>query len=183
VTFAFPISFKDHYRAARTIQRHQLSYWFAWLFFLGVPLILMAFMLWQGYTIGNALREQGGALMGGPAFMFIAVPLLRAWGIRSARRSNPSIVGEHVFEFTADGLEMRGGLHSVSLKWEAFTRAVETRDFFLLYFAANTAYFLPKHVVTSRVDIDRLRDLLRRSMPGRVKLRSASVRASLVPLP
>ena len=84
------------------------------------------------------------------------------------------MAGEQVYEFTPEGMVTRGGLHAISLRWEAFNRAVETREFFLLYFSAGAAYFIPKHAVARSASVESFRDLLLRNLPGRTKLRGAA---------
>ena len=177
MTFTFPITLGEHYRATRAVANRQTATKVAYAFFLGAPLVILVVALARGFTVGEVLREHWGALLGGPAFVILGVPLLHYWNVRSAHASNPSLRGEQTFELTGTGFATRGPLHSTTLRWDALTRVVETPRFFLFYLSKNVAYFLPTREVERAGRLEELRALLPAQRPGRARLaRSGSSR-------
>jgi hypothetical protein len=60
-------------------------------------------------------------------------------------------------------------LFDTTLKWEAFRKAVETRDFILLYVSARWAHFIPK-VAASAVELQSIRMILHEKLGAKAKL-------------
>jgi hypothetical protein len=74
-------------------------------------------------------------------------PWFQRWQIRRALSGIPSLQEPQVYTFDDAGLEMRNSLASATIAWAAITKAVETDEYFLLYFSDKGAYYLPKRVV------------------------------------
>jgi hypothetical protein len=77
--------------------------------------------------------------------------------------------GKQRMALTQDGVESGCDVCSNQLRWEVFQRAVETREFFLLFYTSQCAAYLPKRVLSSAEDRDRLRSFLQSHVPGEVR--------------
>jgi hypothetical protein len=171
VEFTFPITQRDHYRASRAIQRRQPSVWIAYAFFIGIPIVILVLAIFFGETVQEVLRENWGALIGGPAFVLIGFPLLLRWNVHSAHKSNPSLRGNQTFALTSNGLSARGPLHSITVAWDGITRVLETSEYFLFFVSRNTAYFIPTREIGRVLSIEEFRARLLEWVPNRTKLR------------
>jgi hypothetical protein len=78
--------------------------------------------------------------------------------------------GDQWLRLSPEGVETGCDVCSTRLRWEAFKRAVETPDFFLLFYSGQCAVFLPNRVLGSREESDRLRSFLQAHVPGEVRL-------------
>ena len=172
MTFSFPITVREHYRAVRAVAWNGRSLRLAYAFFLGIPLLLVALSAWHGNPVDYVFREYPMATIGPIAFALFGSPLLFYWQVRSAHRNNPSLRGEQSYEFGPEGLRMWGPLHSTTLDWRAIPRVAETREFFLFYLNNQAAYFLPKRVVAAQGSVTELRALLAANLDGRAEVRA-----------
>jgi hypothetical protein len=66
---------------------------------------------------------------------------------------------------TAHAVESGCEICSNQLRWSAFQRAVETPEFFLLFFTSQCACFLPKRVLQTPEEQERVRIALRTYLP------------------
>jgi hypothetical protein len=174
---AFVITPRDHYRAIRGLTALMPASRWSYAFFLGVPALCVVVIFGLGLG-AHVLRENWGGLVAGPFFIFVFMPLLVYWQVRSSHRTNAALAGEQVYEFSESGMVASGPLHTTSLTWAAFHRAVETERFFFLFVSNRMAYFLPRGAVASQVGMDAFRALLEKHLPGKAKLRREPVPAA-----
>lgn len=66
---------------------------------------------------------------------------------------------------TPDAVESGCDVCSSQVRWSAIERAVETPEFFFLFYNSQCAYFLPKRVVPTLEEQDRVRATLRTYLP------------------
>jgi hypothetical protein len=163
----FTVTEQQQYRALRALQRRTASYYWSLAFFLGVPALLVVVYLAQGATLSELLLEHGGAILAGPALVFVGFPLLQRWGVRSQYRSSPAMRGVQSYDFGPEAIAMAGPLSSATMQWEAVIKAVETPEFFLLYIAKARAHFVPKSAFGDEGDLNQMRALLQRQLAGR----------------
>ena len=83
----------------------------------------------------------------GPVFMFVLLPLTQAFQVWSMRRRNASIREVLTFVISPEGFECHGRTFDTKIRWDAFHKVVETREFFLFYIAANWAHCIPKEII------------------------------------
>ena len=131
----------------------------------------MKFRVSFGAMLQDILRQNWGALIGGPAFALIGFPLLQRWNVRSAHKNNPSLRGNQTFVLTANGFNAQGPLHSTTVAWDGITRVLETSEYFLFFVSRNLAYFIPTHEISRVVPIEEFRACLLEWVPNRTKLR------------
>jgi hypothetical protein len=71
---------------------------------------------------------------------------------------------------TPDGTESGCQICTGGMKWVAFRRAVETSDYFFLFFTKQCAVFLPKTAIPTPHEMEAVRRTLRERVNGPVSL-------------
>jgi hypothetical protein len=114
------------------------------------------------------------AFLGLLLYIYLGLYFMQRWNLRrifrAHLRSSPSAQSVQVFNFAEDGIRMTGALHNLEIKWDAIVKALESRHDFFLYFAKNSAYFLPKRAFESAEHQSELRGLLKRKLGESAKL-------------
>ena len=175
VILSATISFWSHYRATRAIVHRLWSTYVAWGFFVGVPLFLIINLLGRGQSIsttGSLGFPAWTVLVGGLLFMVVLMPLTQMMHVSAMRRRNPSVGGLQNYTITQDGYTVQGSLFNNSLKWDAFFKDTETKEFFLLYMTARWAHFIPKATATGD-ELRASRTVLRETFGAIAKLRAS----------
>lgn len=138
-----------------------------------VPLVVIGFggyVLWDAARMGRSamgiaalfglwLVFFGGAM----ALVQSLTPFLSA---RTYRRTHGCIAEDQVRAITPEGLEARCTDSTVSVRWSAVRRVVETPDFFLFFTTPRCAIQLPKRSVA---DPDVLRRAVRSHLGERAE--------------
>lgn len=172
ITVSAPLDFWTHYRATRAVIARLWSTYFAWVFFFGVPVALVVFMVASHHDI-----TQPGAF-GWPAWMLpvvgflllaVLMPVLTMLNIYSLRRRNATI-GTQTWVLSPDQYWVRGSLFDTPLKWGAFIKACETRRFFLLYISSRAVHFIPKSAITSSEQLSAIRALIQQQLGPKARL-------------
>jgi hypothetical protein len=172
ITVSARIDFWTHYRASRAVVARIWSTYAAWAFFCGVPAGLLVFM------VGSHRDITAPGAFGWPAwmlpvvgFLFMAVlmPLLTMFNIYSFRRRNPTI-GTQTWVLAPECFSVSGNLFNTSLKWDAFTKARETRRFFLLFVSPRSVHFVPKSAIVSRKELFAIRALIQQKLGAKARL-------------
>jgi YcxB-like protein len=168
MSYSYPSSFSDHYRAYRTAFHRKPAAWLGYAFFVGVPLGIAALAVaLRGWTIEEVWTQQWYLLIGGPAFVILGVPFLHRLNVQQQRAGNAAQAGEQSVAFSDDGFRAWGPLQNTSVLWSGVHSVVETRQFFLIYLSEVHFFFLPKRVVG---DASALRELLREKLGVRANL-------------
>jgi hypothetical protein len=175
VTVSGPISFGLQYRATRaTVARSPVNL-LSYVFFVGVPLLLLAIMLVTGSDVSRpsalGLPVWAGLLLG-PAFVILFLPLCHALNVWQMRSRNASVRGVLTFRVTDEGFESHGGSFDVTVRWEAIHRVVETKRFFLFYVSSTMAYFIPKTCIHLPEELQALRKIVYEAVGERAKLQA-----------
>lgn len=140
--------------------------------------------MWQALAVtfvvllaGMFLLFEGTRTFLVPALMGLVVwllwdaltPRFERWQVRRALAGLPSLQEPQAYTFDSDGLHMRNSLASGTVAWAAIVKAVETDEYFLLYYTDRCAYYLPKRVVGEQSP--ELRELLASQLDtGRLEL-------------
>ncbi len=110
-------------------------------------------------------------LLGGIALALlllqIIIPIVQRRALRRAYSETPSLRGPQVYEFSETGLVMTGVGSSSTVVWDSLVEAIETEEFFLLYFSKRTAFYLPKRATSDEAQRTALRELLRTQLGPR----------------
>ncbi len=163
------------FQATRAVVGRLWTTYVAWGFFVGVPLLLVIVMLCRGQDIsapGAFDLPAWAILLGGFLFMGGLIPLLQMLNVSSMRRRNPTIGGVQTYTITQDGYTVQGSLFDTRLKWDAFLKAIETKDFILLYISTRWAHFIPKAAATED-DLKAIRAILHEKLGPKTKLKKA----------
>lgn len=174
-TFTGSISFGTHYRANRAVVTRRKLTLFLYGVFIGVPALVFAGLLIAGHDIScpSVLGLPAWlALLLGPLYVFLFLPLCHALNVWQMRRKNVPIHGALTWTVTTEGFESRGGTFDVRIRWDAINRIVETKEFFLFYIAATTAHFIPKACAVSAEDLTTARTIIKDALGDRAKLRA-----------
>ena len=175
ITFSSQITFWTQFRATRAVVNRSWGTYLGWGFFVGVPLLVNILMLCIGQDIfapGAFGLPAWAILVGGLLFMLGVMPLLQLLNIASARRRKPSIDTVQTYTITRDGYTVQGSLFETTLKWDAFLKAIETKEFILLYVSSRWAHFIPKAAATA-ADLETVRTILHEKLGNKAKLRAA----------
>ena len=103
-----------------------------------------------------------------------ALLLTRLQPFLAARRCEKLYTGAYSLALTETSLRASTAVGNSELNWSAFKKAVETREFFLLYFSPNMAYYLPKRSIQHASDAEGVRALLRQKLGQKALLDHAS---------
>jgi hypothetical protein len=171
MTFSFPLTFSEHYRAYRTAFHRKPSAWLSYAFFVLLPIgIGAAAMIFRDWTLEDVLRENGLLLVAGPAFVVLLVPLLHRLNVRQARTGNRTVEGVQHLMMGAEGFRAWGALYNTAVLWSAVYEVVETRRYFLIYLSELQFFFLPKGAIAEQADVEAVRQLVSTALGDRAKL-------------
>jgi hypothetical protein len=174
ITVSGPISFATQYRATRAVVT-RARYALAYGFFIGVPVLCLVFAMAKGrdLTRPSVLGfPTWFALLLGPLFAFVFLPLIRVVSVWQRRRKNISIRGVLTFVVGPEGFESHGETFDVKLRWNAIHRVMETREFLFFYIAAGAAHFIPKACIPSPSELQAIRTIIREALHKRAKLQT-----------
>ena len=172
VTVSGSLTFRMHYRATRAVATRRRATLFGYGFFVVLPILTLILMLSTGHDTtspGIFGLPAWVALSGGPYFMLVLIPLIHATNVWQIRRRNASIRGVLTFTLSPVGFESRGQAFESKLRWDAFHRVVETREFFLFYISSSWAHFIPKSFATPS-EVECIRAVVRQFAGGKAKL-------------
>ena len=174
ITLSATISFWAHFRATRAIVNRMWSTYAAWCFFAGVPLLLLVVMLCRGQDIfapGLFGLPAWAIAVIGLLFMLCFMPLMQCLNIASMRRRNSSVGGVQTYIITPDSYTVRGSLFDSTIKWDAFYKAIETKEFIFLYLSTRAAHFIPKAAATES-DLRAIRTIIQEKLVTKAKLQA-----------
>lgn len=135
------------------------------LFFAGmaavVTLLGIYFFLTQSELAATIAFLCTGTFMFGLIFTsFGTVPHWRF-------RDNPMFRSEYHLQFTEDEIVFRTDHLNATLKWETYTKAMETKKFFLLAHGEAALTVIPKRVFDNESQQAQFADMLMRKVPSR----------------
>ena len=175
ITLTAKISFWSQYRATRAVTNRLWNTWLAWGFFVGVPLLLTVVTLCQGQDLsmpGTFGLPVWMNPLAGLAFMGGLMPLLQMLNVSTLRRRSASAGGVQTYTISPRSYTVQGSLFDTTLKWEAFLKAVETKEFILLYVSARGAHFIPKVAATAE-ELSAIRMIIGAALGGKAKLQTS----------
>lgn len=153
-------------RATRVVRRGLGRPWLTWA--AGAMLLLNV-----GLNLAGGARLRDLWLFGATALallaLSLAVPLIQTWHFRRLYASTPSLRGPQVYRLSGEGVTITGGPATTSLGWDAFVKAMETPEFFLLFYNKRCAYYLPKRVIGGPAEQSALRALLDACLGSRAR--------------
>ena len=168
---------KDYVRASTRLMFTRPSFLILLALTGGAVLYGIYFVIINAGTMGfvAALLSQVPFLVLGlvPVVLWLS---LRRQGARILARQQAT--GERIrYAFSDDGFAQRvtsaEETSEHSGEWDTFSRALETPSDFLLLLPKQGGVFIPKSSFDSESDVARFRDILRRNMEGKAKLRKA----------
>ena len=98
-----------------------------------------------------------------------ALPYLLA---RNTMRTSPLFQNEIHCTFTDSGVEMKTSASQSRVDWSGFHRAVELKEFVLLYMSSRVFYIVPKRSFSTADQLEAFKALLRTKMEGKARLMS-----------
>jgi hypothetical protein len=98
-----------------------------------------------------------------------ALPYLLA---RNTMRTSPLFRSELRCVFSESGVEMATPASQSRVDWSGFHRAVELKEFVLLYMSSRVFYIVPKRSFSSPDQLEAFKSLVMKKMEGKVRLRS-----------
>lgn len=157
LTFRLDLDPAETVRATRAARKTRRWAWLSWAIY---PVILLTCVLYL--ATGTPLWElwRYAAVMAGLAALSLLASFTQRRALRRAYQNTPSLRVPQVYTFSDAGLSIANGMATTSLGWDAFVRAMETREFFLLFYNDRSAYYLPKRVIRGPAAEAELRALL-----------------------
>lgn len=178
--YASTWDFKEHARAVRALSSQNLRrqpwrrvLWAVWpVLFLailfGLPLLRTHGPVdWPRVLVAAA--PWIAVLIFWYWFITVGAPYLAA---SRTRKNDPASQGIIVRSLNPDGFQVSGAGINLTLSWEAVPEIVETPEFFLVYSTRLNAYPIPKRLMTSPEEVQRVRDYLRGKVQERARLLS-----------
>ena len=164
------------YSARRAVMRHttwmRASGYVVLVFF---PLVIIGLGLAAGSTVAAAVRANGVIYAGVVIVWFVGLPLLTRWSSARMLRTTPSFQGELEYSFTSAGMKVRSPVSSAEITWATFVRAVESKEFFLLFHNKQIASFLPKSAFGSADEQQEFRSLVSDQLGDRASWQAVSI--------
>jgi YcxB-like protein len=90
---------------------------------------------------------------------------------RSIFKSQKGLHQPTRYTFSEEGIQTESETASSRMDWSNIYRAVETSAYFFVYTAKNIRFVLPKRSISDQTQIADLREILRRNIKGKTKLR------------
>ena len=163
VTFDFDPA--EHYRATRAVTNRTRWRWLP----LGVSVwlvLVVAFTIWFAGRKGLALRPVLVGLAPWVALILlwlVAIPVGQRWASSRVARKDPSLEGPQERTVDESGYHSNGNGVRVDVPWHILHSVRETAEFLLFFYNRNTAYYIPKRVM-SPDELARTRVLARLSL-------------------
>jgi hypothetical protein len=167
VTVSFVPPAEDQYRATREIR---LGKRFARAAEIAFPVLIGINLLMVVADGGWRAAFRGYAIVFPLMLVLWALRLwIARWQIARHRRKNARMAGPHTITISPAGVRVEAPTMTLEHAWSGIVRARETREQFLIYHTADSAYFIPRRALRER-DEAPLRSLLARSLGGRARL-------------
>jgi YcxB-like protein len=174
-TISFKPTFWMRYCATMTLAHSRKSIWFSYALIVILPTIglinagIMKCDLSQKPFFNIPLWV---LLILIYILIFISIPLTIMFSAYLSGRGNKAIK-RHVTEtFTKDGISIDTDVSNVKFKWEAFCKAKETKKFFIYFISSSNGYYIPKAMVSSPADIEKIRHILLTHMGDKALLKN-----------
>ncbi len=100
-----------------------------------------------------------------------ALPYLLA---RNTMRTSTMLGAELRHVFSETGVETVTSASQSRVDWTGFHRAVEIKDFVLLYMSSRVFYIVPKRAFADGAQLENFKSLLRGKMEGKIRLGSSA---------
>ena len=171
VTVSFVPTAEDQYLASRDIR---LGKRFARAAEAAFPLLIGINLLMVVSEGGWRGAFRGFALVFPLALAAWALrPWIARWTIARQRRRNAMLAGTHTITLSGAGVRVEGPTMTLEHPWSGIVQARETKEQFLIYYTADSAYFVPRRALRER-DEAPLRALLERSLGPRARLQTTN---------
>ena len=159
------------YAAQRAVMRQvKWMHYGGYFVVAGFPLFMIGLSLIYGGTVLGALRHNAIMIIGLPLFWLFVIPALTKWTAARTLRNTPAFQGELAYTFDEKGVDMRAAVASTQLSWSAFIRAVENKEFVLLFQNKAMATFIPRAAFTNERDLHQFRALINQHLAERAEL-------------
>jgi hypothetical protein len=166
IVISFQPDAAETVRASQVAQRRGRFGWIDWV--IWPSLLGLALM----YRLSGVPWRQLGLLYFVAIFLValtVGAPWLQRRQLRRAYTESPIMRDSQRYEFSPEGFVIRGGPAATTLGWDAIREAVETDEFFLLFFARKAAYYVPKQAVADSQSATNLRVLLHSALGPRAR--------------
>lgn len=100
------------------------------------------------FTNINLPAATWGGVVGLFIYTFIVLPLFQFISIKRNLASNPSANQTQQYELSEHGIRNFGNGVDVNLDWKKIVKIRSSKSFVLFYISNNSAYFIPKDLLT-----------------------------------
>lgn len=147
------------YREALHVRLKRTFGYYILLVLGSLSVLLGAFFAYRvDFAEGLIMLAVGSFWLGWPL-------VIRPLWVRRDFRKHPNFSVAQVLKVSDEGLYCTSDIGEGTAKWSAFTKFQETRNLFMLQMGARMFRVIPKRAL-STAEIDELRELLRRKLPG-----------------
>jgi hypothetical protein len=152
---SFRLTTRDYFRVFFSINLRK-----TWYLITVVPICI-------GFAVTSSSGLATGLLAAGAVVGLVAL-VLPYQGARTAAR-NRNLEDVVQYKFSHSGVDVDGKYSSGHLDWTLITRVIETGSYVVIFVSQNIIHLIPK-VALSGEDLVSLRNLLRESISGSVRL-------------
>ncbi len=149
------------------------------MFRLALPVLLLALVFGPRWLSGDLEWNLVLLFSALPWLLLLALwAFLLRWGdsylsARRTRRLDISARGTLTRTISAEGFRVDGTGQSSDLRWEGIHSAVETPEFLLIFYNKLCAYYVPKRLIPTPLELQAVRDLLLAKLGERAELSRA----------
>jgi hypothetical protein len=170
VSATYDFDWREHYRASREVARRIWTRWLGWGF-AALALVLAALNYRAAAGRVSALSVFLNVLpwivLGG--VWLAMIPFMQWRAAKKLPTRDASVQGPQIRSLDSTGFHSVGNSVALDIPWHAMVRAVETSDFFLLFYNKQCAYYFPKRVL-NRAQVDEARTLLQSGLGDRAQI-------------
>ena len=144
-----------------------------------LDLILVLIGLLYAYLVVAEIWNEGlGRATASLVAMYSGVSLLAFFGIFFVRRMwvrlmfhhGPALRQDRQYSISASEIQMESEAMTLGIRWNAFSRIIETRRSFLLFLSPAFGMVFPKRCLSTTEDIVEFRNFVRQNFKGKLKL-------------
>ncbi len=159
----------EYVRVHRAVQRHARGFARAFVWVVAACAACGALLIVYWFASGR--MEAAFGILPWVVILLLWLSLLWTWLPRASARAQLKFgAGPRHLIVDAEGVDAGSEAARTVIKWPLILRAVETPEFFLLFYNAQCAYWVPKRAMGGGAELEAFRNRLRNALGERARL-------------